>query len=118
MGNEFMEDFFDDEYVKVLLADGTTKKISKEELVANQEEQLKGKLIYQIDIDIVRCSLFLIYMMVGHKGIRKEKDKLVRDFEGSSKVDDLDTKDPTLSRFVQVGQWCFDALKKMGHIKG
>ena len=57
-------------------------------------------------------------MMVGHKGIRKEKDKLVRDFEGSSKVDDLDTKDPTLSRFVQVGQWCFDALKKMGHIKG
>ena len=41
-----MEDFFDDEYVEVLLADGTTKKISKEELVANQEEQLKGKLIY------------------------------------------------------------------------
>lgn len=39
-------DFLDDEYVEVLLADGTSKKISKEHLIANQEEKLKGKLLY------------------------------------------------------------------------
>ena len=51
-------------------------------------------------------------------GIRKEGEQLIRDYEGKVNLDELDKTDPTLSRFVRLGQWAFDALTKMGHIKG
>ena len=56
--------------------------------------------------------------MNDYEGMHQEDDHIVRDYEGKAKVEELNTKDPTLSRFVQLGKWCFDALKKLGHIKG
>ena len=91
-GIEGLGDFMDGEYVEVQMSDGTIRKFSKEELLQNQDDQMKG--------------------------VRKEKDRLVRDFEGEFKLDDLDSKDPTLSRFVHVGQWAYEALRNLGHIKG
>ena len=60
MGDEHTADFFDDEYVEVLLADGTVRKFSKEELIMNQDEQLKG--IYSLNLSLrlfISTRLFL-----------------------------------------------------------
>ena len=57
-----MSDFFNDEEVEVQMVDGTIRKFTKEQLIMNEEENLKGQHL----CEFVQWSLtsFLINLMI------------------------------------------------------
>ena len=49
-------------------------------------------------------------------GMKMEGDKLTKETKGTKSLTEIAKDDPAMSRFIWIGKWSLEALKKLGHV--
>lgn len=50
-------------------------------------------------------------------GMKMEGDKLTKETKGTKSLTDIAKDDPAMSRFIWIGKWSLEALKRLGHVE-